>query len=331
MSRRQTITLSAVLAAAVLACLWRLVVGGDSIGFPGSADTDLAIWNLRLIRMSAGVAVGGALAVGGVMLQSLLRNPLASPDLLGLSSGAGLAVMIATYAAAVRTGELSIPPAAQGVAALVGAVAALVVVYALSQRRGVIEPVSMILVGVIVSIICGAGTMLLQRLMPDRGMSSERWFLGQLTDDLTWTPIAVVGAVTLALTALGACLGPAMDAGALGDDEARSVGVPVGRLRALLFVASGVLTAAAVFLVGPVGFVGLVCPHVVRLGAGPAHRVVVIGSALAGAALVVGADAAIKTPSATWLPTGRLPLGVLTALIGGPIFLWLLLREMKGR
>lgn len=331
MNRRQAITLGAVLAAAALACLWRLVVGGDHIAFPGLGEADLAIWDLRLTRMVAGVVVGAALAVGGVMLQSLLRNPLASPDLLGLSAGAGLAVMIVTYAASLRTGALAIPIEAEGGAALVGAVAALVAVYALAQRRGVIEPVTMILVGVIVSVICGAATMLLQRLMPDRGMSSERWFMGQLTDDLRWMPIAVVGVVTLALTALGAWLGPAMDAGALGDDEARSVGVPIGRLRALLFIASGVLTAGAVFLVGPVGFVGLVCPHVVRLGAGPSHRVVVIGSALAGAALVVGADAAVKTPSATWVPTGRLPLGVVTALIGGPVFLWLLLRETKGR
>lgn len=331
MTRRQAITLGLVLAAAVLACVWRLAAGGEGLGFPGHDGPGPAIWNLRLTRTAAGVAVGAALAVGGVMLQSLLRNPLASPDLLGLSAGAGLAVMIATFAANLRSGALAIPVGAQGVAALVGAGAALAVVYLLSQRRGVIEPVTMILVGVIISVICGAGTMLLQRLMPDQGLSSERWFLGQLSDDLSWGPIAVVGGLTLALTVLGAWLGPAMDAGALGDDEARSVGVPVARLRAVLFVASGVLTAAAVFLVGPVGFVGLVCPHAVRLGAGPAHRVVVIGSALAGAALVVGADAAVKTPSATWIPTGRLPLGVLTALIGGPVFLWLLLRETRGR
>src|SRR5262249_33567891 len=134
----------------------------------------------------------------------------------------------------------------------------------------------------------------------------------------------VFGLLTLGAIALGVASGRAMDAAAMSDDEARSVGVPIGGLRLAMFLASGVLTASAVVLAGPIGFVGLVCPRVVRLLAGPGHRVLVVGAALAGAALIVGADTFI---AAIDLARGRLPIGILTALIGGPVFIVLLRRE----
>lgn len=341
MTRRQVITLGAVGAAFALALWWRLGVGGDGFALP----EDPTVWELRLLRAAAAAVVGAALAVGGVMLQSLLRNPLASPDLIGASSGAGLAVALAAYLGHVASRADAADGAAAvsrlggalggagfagfGAAALVGSLGALALVYVLSQRRGVVDPVTMILVGVIVSVICGAATLFVQRLMPPgESLVVQRWMLGHVSDDLRLSAVVAGGAVVLVLTAVGVWFGGAMDASALGDDEARSVGVPLGMLRAVLFIASGVLTAAAVVIAGPIGFVGLVCPHVVRLGAGPAHRVVVIGSVLAGAALLVGADAGVKSFT---VQTGRVPIGVLTALIGGPVFLWLLLREMRSR
>lgn len=282
------------------------------------------IRNIREQRVLAGVVVGAALAVAGVLLQCLLRNPLASPDLLGLASGAGLGVTLAAYGVYRATGEIA-PQAANPAAALVASLAVLTVVYLLSQRRGLIDPVSLILVGVMVAFLCSAGTMFVQHLLPHGGLAVERWLLGALPDDAEWGRLAVVGSLTLATLLIAMALGPAMDAASLGDDEARSLGVPLGRLRAFLFIASGVLTAGAVVLAGPIGFVGLVCPHLIRLGAGPGHRALVIGSALAGAALVVGADALVKSID---LGAGRMPIGILTSILGGPLFIVMLRREI---
>lgn len=341
-----------VLGAAAVVAL-RLAVGGSggtgSGGGAGGAATigvlawpeSSEVWDLRGSRVVVGAIVGVALAVAGVVLQCLLRNPLASPEVLGLSSGASLAVMASIYLAGIgwmapvlaAMGVNSDPSAAAGLApiawqagpALAGALLSLAVVYALSQRRGAIDPAGLVLVGVVVSIMCGAGVMLLQHLMPGRGFGNQRLLVGTLSDDTTWTQAAVVGAVTLGAAALAWRQGPAMDASYLGDDEAASVGVRLARLRATMFVASGVLAASAVLLAGPVSFVGLICPHVVRLMAGPAAsaRVMIVGASLAGVCLVVGADALIKAVN---LSSGRLPLGVLTALAGGLVFIILLRR-----
>lgn len=308
------------------AFLLRLVVGeGGSLGWAA----DPAVVGLRVSRAVQGVIVGAALAVAGVMLQSLLRNPLASPDLLGLGSGAGLGVMLGAYAAS-RAGELVVGPGASALPALAGSVGALALVYLMSQRAGLVEPVSLILVGVIVSLVCGAGTTLVGHLLPDGGIAASRLLMGALSDEVALTSPALwgVGAAVAGGLALGACLGPAMDAASLGEDEARSVGVRLGALRLTLFLAASVLTAGAVVLAGPIGFVGLVCPHAVRLLAGPSHRPLVLGAALAGAALVVGADILVRLVE---LRSGRLPISVLTALAGGPLFIVLLRREMAGR
>ncbi len=311
---------------AVAAAVVRLGVGGEGFGLPTLDGGGAAYWDLRGLRVVMGLVVGGALGVAGVMLQSLLRNPLASPDLLGIAAGASLAVTIATYVHHLRTGEL-VAWGGIDAAALLGAMAVLGLVYVLSQRRGLIDPVTMILLGVVVGIVCAAWIVFVQNLMPDRGYASGRWLLGMLDDDATWPRVGVIGGITVVGVAIGAWLGPWMDAASMGDDEARSVGVSLGRLRGMLFVVSGVLTAGAVVLAGPIGFVGLICPHAVRLVGGAGHRGVVIGAGLLGAALVVGADALVKGVE---LGSGRMPIGVLMAILGGPVFIGLLWRE-RGR
>ncbi len=323
MRRRVTLTLSLVGAALIAAALLRLVVGGDSPAWPASEE----LWRLRGARVLAGTVVGACLGGAGVMLQCLLRNPLASPDLLGLASGSGFGVMFASYLA-FKAGQGIAPGAASAPAALIGSLGALGIVYALSQRRGILEPVTLILIGVVVSIIASAATMFVQHMLPDRGVAAGRWLLGALNDDTTGGQLAAVGGVALAVVLGAAWMGPAMDAASLSDDEARAVGVPLDRLRAFLFIGAGVLSAGSVILAGPIGFVGLICPHVVRLGAGPGHRVLVLGAAGAGAALVVGADAAVK---AVDLSSGRLPIGVITSIIGGPLFVVMLRREFARR
>jgi len=312
MTRRAGTALGVLTVAAAAAVVARMVVGPQGLDPP----RDALEWSLRGWRILAGLAVGSGLAVSGVALQSLLRNALAAPAVLGLTSGAGFGVTVAAYLG-LATGGVG-----GGSAALIGSVGALAVVYLLAQRRGLIEPVTLILVGVIVSLIAGAGTVLLQHLMPDRGLvATTRWLFGSLRDDTSRPAIVAVFAVAIAGSTLAAALGRAMDAAALDDDESRSVGLRLDRLRLLLFSLAGILTAGSVLLAGPVGFVGLICPHAVRLIAGPANRVVVIGSALAGGAVIVGADALVRVVD---LGGGRMPIGVVTAILGGPVFIALL-------
>jgi iron complex transport system permease protein len=325
MSPRALVTLAIIALLLVLAVALRLMVGGSLAGEAG--DVRSSIMSLRASRAASGVIVGASLGAAGVLLQALLRNPLASPDLLGLSTGAGLGVTLAIYLGYLARGVME-QGSALTIPALLGSLAALAVVYALSQRRGLLEPVSLILVGVIVSIMLGAAAQMVQGLMPDRGQGVARWMLGAIRDDAPPPILWITSGVTLLAIGMGLAVGPMLDAASLDDDEARSVGVPLAPLRTALLILSGALAAGSVLLAGPIGFVGLVCPHVVRLGAGPAHRTLVAGAAMAGAAMVVLADAAIK---ALPLATGRPPIGVLTAVIGGPVFILLLRRELAGR
>lgn len=329
MSRRVVITLGCCCAAAIGAIALRLLVGPDGLGWPSEPGT----LDIRATHLGTGAAVGVCLAIAGVFLQGLMRNPLASPDLLGLAAGAGLGIVVASYlsvagepSGAADLEGAALPGGPRAWPALAGAFAALGLIWVLAQRRAQLEPVSLILIGVMVAIMASAATTLVARLLPDRGFGAMRWMLGSISADTPSSHIAIGGGVALAALAMGLWLGPTMDAATLSDDEARSVGVRLGWLRAALFVGSGVLTAIAVVLAGPIGFVGLVCPHMVRLAAGPHHRPLVVGAALAGVALVVGADALVR---AIWTPTGRVPIGVLTALIGGPVFIMLLRRELR--
>ena len=320
MNRREWLVLAALTALVVAAVALRLAASPDGLAWP----VDEFERNLRALRIACALTVGAALAASGVMLQALLRNPLAEPAVLGLTTGAGLGVVISIYIAYTTTGAILLyaPPA---LPALAGALGALAVVGALGQRRGLIDPVSLILVGVVLSLICGAGIVFVQHLLPDRGVAmATRWVTGAISDETPWSRVAIVGGATTLAISLGMLFGRAMDAASLSDDEARSVGVPLGLLRAALFIGSGALTAGAVLIAGPIGFVGLVAPHAVRRLAGPRHRSLMLSSALLGGALIVLADAGVRLID---LGAGRMPIGVLTAILGGPAFLWLLRRE----
>ncbi|MDX2116623.1 MAG: iron ABC transporter permease [Planctomycetota bacterium] len=323
MNRRGWILVGVLLAACAAAAVLRALIGPDGLHWPEAE----AIRQIRVQRVGAGLVVGAALGLGGVLLQCLLRNPLASPDVIGLASGSGLGVMLAAYATYLVSQQIA-PSSVSAGAALAGSLLTLASVYTLAQRRGRVDPVGLVLIGVIVSILCGSATMLVQSLLPDRGVAASRWLLGAINDDVQSSTIVGVGAITLGLLVWAMVAGQRMDAASLGDDEARSVGVSLGRLRVQLFVAAGVLSAGSVVLAGPVGFVGLVCPHLVRLIAGPRHRVLAPCAALAGATLVVAADALVKV---TDLGSGRLPITVLTSILGGPILIWLLRRESLER
>ena len=321
MTRRTSQALLVLLALLLAMGVWRILGSG------AAAAIGSEVWWLRVNRTGASIMVGTSLALAGVFLQCLLRNPLASPDLLGLASGSGFAVLLAIWlglvgASGVAAGGLAMPIVAT--AAICGALGALIVTYLLSRRRGVLDPVLLVLTGVAVGIVCGAGIMLLRQSLPFQyTAAADRLLIGGIRDDTTPTEMWTIGT----LTTLGAItcwwLGPSMDLASLGEDEAISLGVRLGRLRFWMFLWAGILTACSIMLAGPIGFVGLVCPHVVRLVCGPRHRPLAILAALAGAVLVLGADAIVRNIE---LPSGRLPLNVVTALVGGPVFIWMLRR-----
>lgn len=318
LTRRQLgLRLGLLVLLAAGAGLLRMLVGGGGLAWPESG----AIFDLRFHRLLTGSVVGVGLAIAGVLLQSLLRNPLAAPDLMGLSAGAGLAV---TLSALLTGGAIGV--AGSAVPALAGAMAVLGFVWLLSQRRGLVDPITMILVGVIVSVLLGSATALVRTQLPDQGQSAARWMMGAISDDAPRGAVAGVWVLTLGVAGVSWWMGRLFDAASLGEDEARSSGVPIGWVRAVQLIGAGVLTAGTIVLAGPVGFVGLVCPHAARLLLGPGHRMLVVGSALAGIALVVGADALIKGVPG---PAGRIPVGVVTSLVGGPVFLVMLLRSRR--
>lgn len=336
MPARAPTILLLLLLALVAVSLGHLFTGDMTGGlhWPDSPD----IWAIRLRRLATAGVVGGSLALAGVLLQAMLRNPLAAPDLLGVTSGAGLGVSVMGYVAAATATAgagtfaamlhtMAESPWARTLWAGLGAALALKLVLAWTARRGGIDVVAMVLVGVIVGMTFGGLTLLLHHLMPDRGASARAWFFGSV-DESAPTGLLVAGALGMVASLAAAWrVGRAIDAASLSEDESRSVGVRLGRLRLLLFSASGVLATFAVLLAGPIGFVGLIVPHAVRLLLGPHHRPLAIGATLAGAAVLIAADAAV---SAWPLDRGgRMPVGVVMAIVGGPCFLLLLRSTLR--
>ena len=310
-----------LIASAVFRVMITRQVNGDiSFAFP---EEDFLLY--RLVPLCAAIIVGAGLGVSGMGLQVLLRNPLASPWILGLSSGAGLGVMASLYIE--HTYAFSIV-GGQSFGALVGALFSLAAVYALSRQRGGIDPMSMVLVGVVVSVLCGAGIMILQHAVPMglRGAFTT-WLMGNLPEVETWWRLLIFSVVTLTGITLIAFWGPTLDAACLSDDEAVSVGVHLSRVRAKLFITSSVLAAVGVIIAGPIAFVGLIAPHGARLLFGGTHRSQAIATAILGALLLVAADDARQFVD---FGTGRLPIGIVTSVIGGIVFLVILLRN-RGR
>ena len=318
----------ALLAAGlVLAALLRVSVGpvateeGTTLSLARpSAD----VLSLRATSVASAAAVGAALGLAGLALQILLRNPLASPFVLGVSSGAGFGVSV-VLALAYAT---ALPAAAFGGelgGAVAGALLTLALVAWIGRARDAADPTTLVLAGVIVGAMFSAGSMLMEQLVPF-GLRGDllSWMAGRLPE----IPTKGLFGALLALLASGGALlvvrARALDVAALSDEEAATSGVRLGRLRVELFLIGGILSAAAVAYAGPIGFVGLVGPHMARRLVGPHHARLVPAAALAGAALLVAADAARQCID---VGTGRLPVGVVTALVGGPAFLWILRRR----
>ena len=303
--------------------VWRAVSGrGDG------STASLVFAHIRLPRLLLGLAAGAGLGVAGALMQGLFRNPLADPGLIGVSSGAALAAGVAIVLGAQFWPEL---PGALGswpliLAAFAGGLAVTMLIYLLAQTGGGTHVALMLLAGVAVNALAGAGIGYLSYVATDEQLRSlQFWLLGSL-GGARWStvlPVLLFSALTLLL---GLGLARTLNALALGEAQAVLLGVPVEAHKRWCILGAAMAVGAVTATTGMVGFIGLVAPHMVRLVFGPDHRLVVPGSALLGAVLVLIADSLARTVAAP----AELPLGVLTATLGAPFFLFLL-RGMRSR
>ncbi len=286
---------------------------------------DAAAW--RLGAVASAVVAGAALSLSGLLLQGMLRNPLASPFVLGLSGGAQAAVAIA-FVLSWKVGAV-FPSTMQVPVGWLGAVTALLlcVAFGHSRERG-LDPISLVLSGVVVAAMAGSVAALCEWMLPPgERMGLAAWSLGRIPEAPERGPLWACVALLIGTMALFQWKSSTLDALQLGDDEARSVGVHLSATRWSIVLLASALAAGATSLCGPLAFVGLVAPHMARSMLGGSHRRTVLGSVIAGAALLVLADVA---RSLIPVEGGRLPIGVVCALAGGPAFLLLLRRGAAG-
>jgi iron complex transport system permease protein len=291
-----------------------------AIPFADNSDAQI-FFVARLPRIMAAALVGGSLALAGAIFQALLRNPLATPDTLGVSSGAALGAMLAiAFHFDFAIGGLS----SVSLSSLAGAIGALAIVYMLAtaRRRGLSTTV-LLLAGVTMTAFFSALTLFVQYMSDFADtFRAVRWLMGAL-DVGSYTPLlAALPLMAIAFVMMAALPRP-LDLISLGADAAAARGVNVQRAERLALVSASLVTGAAVSISGPVAFVGLVVPHIVRLVVGSDHRLVLPASALFGATFLIGCDVIARTMFAPI----ELPVGIVTAIIGGPFFLWLLVRR----
>jgi len=278
----------------------------------GTDSTRSLVLELRLPRTLTAFAVGGLLAVAGVLMQVLLRNPLAEPYILGSSGGAAVAALLAMV---LGFGSVVVDLSAFG-----GAMAATLLVFAVAKGAGSWAPARLLLTGVVLAAGFSAATTLLLAMTPDQNLRGMLfWLMGDLS--FAYDPARCL--VLLALLVVFGTLGARhLNVLARGELQAAIVGLPVNGVRYCIFAASALATALAVTTVGVIGFIGLVIPHLVRLVAGSDHRIVLPASALAGGTLLIVAD----TLARSIMAPRQLPVGALTAAIGVPLFLILMSR-----
>jgi iron complex transport system permease protein len=289
-----------------------------ALGLPVASPADTVLFQIRLPRVLAAMLVGAALAAAGAAYQSLFRNPLVSPDILGVSTGAGLGAVLGIL--------LGLPVAAIQFLGFGGGLAAVTIVAMLARMlRGGGDVLVLILAGIVVGALAGAAISLVKVLADpyDQLPAITFWLLGSLAgvkpqDVAAVLPVVLGGLAPLLL------LRWRIGVLSLGDDEARALGVDVARLRVLVIAAATLVTASVVAISGVIGWVGLMAPHMARLLVGPRFDRLLPASILLGATFMVGVDTLARSAARI-----EIPLGVLTAVIGGPVFVWLLAR--RGR
>ncbi len=295
-------------------------LGLDWGSMPSHPQGEAVLWQVRFPRVVMGIVVGAALATAGAMMQGVFGNPLAEPGVVGVSSGAALAAATAIAFGVSVLGVWTIP-----LFAFAGGLLTTLLVYVMSRDGGRTEVVTLVLTGIAVNAVASAG-MAFVMFMADTQAREQIvfWTLGSL-NGTRWLYVALAAPLCLIGCVGTFVLARQLDLLALGDRAARHVGVDVERLRLIAIVLVAILTAAAVSFCGIIGFVGLVVPHLIRILLGPAHRQLVLASSLGGAVLLVAADWFARTA----VPYADLPIGMLTALVGGPFFFWLLRKTRR--
>ncbi|MGW8482313.1 FecCD family ABC transporter permease [Microbacterium sp. NPDC055903] len=295
-------------------------IGIDTPWAPTDTTDAGVILNLRLPRLVLGLLVGAALAVSGVLMQAVFGNPLADASVVGVSSGAALGA-----AASITFGLATFGMWTTPAFAFLGGLVAVFSVYFISRSGGRTEVVTLLLTGIAINAIGGAGMAFFTFL----GTTSTReeivfWQLGSLNGAL-WPNIALVAPLVAIGIAVALIVSHQLDLFSLGERTARHLGVRVELLRMIVIVTVALLVCAAVAFAGTIGFVGLVVPHLMRMAIGPAHLPLVISSAIGGALLISLADLLART----LVPLSDMPIGMITSLVGGPFFLWLLVRTRR--
>jgi len=285
----------------------------------------LVVMNIRVPRVLLGLLVGAGLAVSGALMQGLFRNPLADPGLVGVSAGAGLAAA-ATIVLGDRflTGTLmKLPFAVLPFGAFCGGLISTLALYLIATRQGRTSVATMLLAGVALGALAGAMTGLLAFISDDRQLRDLTfWSMGSL-GGASWTKLSAIAPIIIPLLLAMPLLARGLNGLMLGEAEAYHLGIPVQRIKALAILLVALAVGASVAAAGLIGFVGIVVPHLIRLAIGPDHRLLLPLSALGGAILLVGADIVARLVVAP----AELPIGIVTAAIGAPFFLWLLLRR----
>ncbi|MEL6919535.1 MAG: iron ABC transporter permease [Pseudomonadota bacterium] len=300
--------------------LWKVVSGQDLTRMEA-----IVLWDIRAPRLILGLLVGAALAVGGAVMQGLFRNPLADPGLVGVSAGAGLGAITAIVLAglaplwlASMAGDQLVP-----VAAFFGGWASTLVLYRVSTRRGRTSVATMLLAGIALGALAGALSGILVYVADDRQLRDLTfWGLGSL-GGASWIKVMTAGPI-IALSLFAACaLGRGLNGLALGEATAAHIGLNVQWVKNMAILTVAAATGAAVAVSGAIGFIGIVVPHLLRLATGPDHRPLLINAGLLGALLLVLSDVIARVIIAP----AELPIGIVTAVLGAPVFLWILLRQ----
>lgn len=295
-------------------------LGLDVGPMPSHPQGDVTLWTVRFPRVVMAAVAGAALATAGALMQGIFGNPLAEPGVVGVSAGAALAASTVIVFDLALVGTWTV-----ALFAFVGGLVTTILVYLLSRDGGRTEVVTLVLTGIAVNAVASAGLAFLL-FLGDQQAREEIvfWQLGSLNGS-RWEQVGVAAPFMVVGLVAAMAMSRRLDLLALGDRAARHVGVDVERLRMGAIVVVALLTAAAVAFCGIIAFVGLVVPHLVRLLAGPGHRLLVPASALGGALLLVVADLGARTLVAY----ADLPIGMLTSLVGGPFFFWLIRRARR--
>ncbi|WP_281966482.1 FecCD family ABC transporter permease [Roseovarius nanhaiticus] len=323
-------------AALVAACLLSLQIGATDVrithlvaalarGEALSQMERVVLLDIRLPRLAMGVLVGAALAVSGAVMQGLFRNPLADPGIVGVGAGAGLGAILAIVLGgllpawvAASAGNQLVP-----VAAFVGGWGSTILLYRVSTSGGHTSVATMLLAGIALGALAGALSGILVYIADDQQLRDLTfWGLGSLAG-ASWTKVLAAGPMIVAAIGAALMLGRALNGLALGEATAAHIGIDVQRMKSIAILAVAAATGAAVAVSGGIGFVGIVVPHLLRLASGPDHRTLLLNSALLGATLLILADVIARTVIAP----AELPIGIVTAVLGAPVFLWILIKR----